>query len=166
MSAQRRGGASSRAGSQAGALAVLLVGALGGCSLVVGDIELPPATGLDAAVDAAIPLDASPEAGRDLGPDAAPPDAAPPDQQPPDLSPPDLAVDQWVVDATPDAVVDAAPDAWVAARVAAKFEGWCWEGSATLQSGDAAAHRTVVESFQRTGLQDARLARWQARGGK
>ncbi len=34
------------------------------------------------------------------------------------------------------------------------------------QSGDTAAHRAVVQAFQRTGLKDARLARWQPRGDK
>lgn len=76
--------------------------ALASCSLVVSGIELPPADGLDAEVDAAA-MDAG-----DLAPDMA--DAEPMDLGDAwvmDAEPPDMA-DAWVADATPD-MADAEP---------------------------------------------------------
>ncbi|CAN7383669.1 hypothetical protein [Acidovorax sp. LjRoot117] len=59
-------------------------------------------------------------------------------------------------------------DAWRAAQsnLALQKEplDWWLALQTSEQSGDAAAHRKVVQAFQGTGLQDARLARWQARG--
>ncbi len=61
-------------------------------------------------------------------------------------------------------------DAWHAAQANLALQkeplDWWLALHTSEQSGDAAAHRAVVQSFQRTGLQDARLARWQARGDK
>jgi len=61
-------------------------------------------------------------------------------------------------------------EAWQAAQANLALQkeplDWWLALQTSEQSGDAAAHRAVVQSFQRTGLQDARLARWQARGDK
>jgi hypothetical protein len=90
-------------------LALLLPALLAGCSVVVGDIELPEVVGGDGgvAVDAARP-DANP--GDAARPDARAPDAATPDAQAPDAATPDAqAPDAWTPDAaTSDAQ---APDA-------------------------------------------------------
>ncbi len=59
-------------------------------------------------------------------------------------------------------------EAWRAAQANLALQkeplDWWLALQTSEQSGDAAAHRKVVQAFQRTGLQDARLARWQSRG--
>lgn len=61
-------------------------------------------------------------------------------------------------------------EAWRAAQANLALQkeplDWWLALQTSEQSGDAAAHRAVVQTFQRTGLQDARLARWQLRGDK
>ncbi|MCA9542893.1 MAG: hypothetical protein KC613_00840 [Myxococcales bacterium] len=84
--------------------------ALASCSLVVSDIELPPADGLDAAPDAAtvdggdLAVDAG-DAGRPDMADAWIPDTGPDmadaELDAGDVEPPDMA-DAWVADMAPD----------------------------------------------------------------
>jgi hypothetical protein len=99
------------------ALPVWVAALTAGCSLVIGDIDLPPiqveptdeGVELDVGADAGRPdaaRDAAPpDAGWDAGPDAGEPDAAP-DAAPP----PDLGLDAAWPDLGPDAAPDAAPD--------------------------------------------------------
>jgi hypothetical protein len=62
--------------------------------------------------------------------------------------------------------LDARPDvAWQAARTNLTLQkeplDWWLALQASEQSRDTAAHRAVVQALAQTGLQDARLARWQ-----
>lgn len=61
-------------------------------------------------------------------------------------------------------------EAWRAAQANLALQkeplDWWLALQTSEQSGDAAGHRTVLQAFQATGLKDARLARWQAQGGK
>lgn len=92
------------------ALPVWVAALTAGCSLVIGDIDLPPIQGG--------PADDGVE--RDLGADAARPDAAVDAASPPDASadagdrdaapPRDLGPDAAWADVGPDAAADAAPD--------------------------------------------------------
>ena len=60
--------------------------------------------------------------------------------------------------------------AWKAARANLQLQkeplDWWLALQTSEQSGDTAAHQLVLQDLQKTGLRDARLARWQPRGAR
>ncbi len=60
--------------------------------------------------------------------------------------------------------------AWKAARANLQLQkeplDWWLALQTSEQSGDTAAHQLVLQDLQKTGLWDARLARWQPRGAQ
>lgn len=60
--------------------------------------------------------------------------------------------------------------AWQAARTNLQLQkeplDWWLALITSEQSGDAEAHKAVMQALQQSGLRDARLARWQPRGGQ
>jgi hypothetical protein len=131
-------------------LAMVVQGAA--CTLVVGDIDLPPANADRAVLDAR-PVDAAVDAEADVGaPDAAPPDA--------DLDAQvDLAVDA-AADAAPDAdppdlAVDAAaPDAEVPGPLAVYAGDWHLYGvtAAAAWGGGAFAVTLRIDALGRARI--------------
>lgn len=61
-------------------------------------------------------------------------------------------------------------EAWRAAQTNLALQkeplDWWLALQTSEQSGDAAAHQTVRQALRQSGLQDARLARWQTEGGR